>query len=33
MKILTAEFAGKIVMVFKTEVKTLKIMDIPQLQK
>lgn len=33
MKILTAEFAGKIMTFFKIKVKTLKIMDIPQLQK
>lgn len=33
MRILTAEFAGIIMTVFKVKVKTLKIMDIPQLQK
>lgn len=31
MKILTAEFAGTIMTFFKVKVKTLKIMDIPQL--
>jgi len=33
MKILTAEFAGTIMTFFLVKVKTLKIMDIPQLQK
>lgn len=33
MKILTAEFAGKIMTFFKIKVKTLKIMGIPQFQK
>lgn len=33
MKILTTEFAGTTMTFFKVKVKTLKIMDIPQLQK
>lgn len=33
MKILTVEFAGTNLTFFKVRVKTLTIMDIPQLQK